>query len=74
MAGIMCWEIRAMAKDQTAVDKERIVAIGLLSDVHLRMLGSSLKQVFLISEDDQFDALIRALDEMEATRGSGSTH
>ncbi|MEO0063321.1 MAG: hypothetical protein RLZZ08_1881 [Pseudomonadota bacterium] len=63
-----------MAKDQTAVDKERIVAIGLLSDVHLRMLGSSLKQVFLISEDDQFDALIRALDEMEATRGSGSTH
>lgn len=44
---------------------EPIVAVGLLTKVHLRMLGASLKQVFPIGQDDTFDSLIAALDEAQ---------
>ena len=39
------------------------VAIGLLTETNIRMLGPSLRQVFPIPDDHKFDELIRALDE-----------
>lgn len=47
------------------MSNEPIVAVGLLTKVHLRMLGSSLKQVFPIDQDDTFDSLIAALDQAQ---------
>lgn len=44
---------------------EPIVAVGLLTKMHLRMLGSSLKQVFPIDQDNTFDSLIAALDDAQ---------
>jgi hypothetical protein len=53
----------------SAVDREPIVAIGLLTDTHVRMLGSSLKQVFPLADDHAFDDLLRALDEVDREEG-----
>lgn len=47
------------------MDNERIVAIGLLTQTHLSMLGSSLKQVIPITDDNCFDALLQALNEAD---------
>jgi hypothetical protein len=45
------------------VPKDPFVAVGLLTETNIRMLGSSLRQVFRIPEDDKFADLIKALDE-----------
>ena len=45
-----------------------IVAIGLLTQTHLRMLGSSLKTVFRAEDTDRFDLLLKALDEADRAR------
>ena len=42
------------------------VAIGLLTETNIRMLGPSLRQVFPIPDDNKFDDLLKALD---AARG-----
>lgn len=47
------------------MEREPIVAIGLLTQTHIRMLGSSLKQVFPIADDNRFDDLLEALDELD---------
>ena len=39
------------------------VAVGLLTETNIRMLGSSLRHVFPIPRDDKFDDLVKALDE-----------
>ena len=39
------------------------VAVGLLTETNVRMLGTSLRQVFPIPEDNKFDELLQALDE-----------
>lgn len=39
------------------------VAVGLLTETNIRMLGSSLRQVFPIPDDNKFDELVKALDE-----------
>jgi hypothetical protein len=39
------------------------VAVGLLTQTNLRMLGPSLRQVFPLPLDNKFDDLLRALDE-----------
>ena len=44
-------------------DEEPFVAIGLLTETNIRMLGTSLRQVFPIPRDDKFDDLVRALDK-----------
>jgi hypothetical protein len=46
------------------VANEPFVAIGLLTETNIRMLGPSLRQVFPIPHDHKFDDLIRALDEV----------
>jgi hypothetical protein len=45
------------------VADEPFVAIGFLTETNIRMLGSSLKQVFPIPDDEKFDYLLKALDE-----------
>jgi len=45
------------------VDDEPFVGIGLLTETNIRMLGTSLRQVFPIPQDNRFDDLIRALDQ-----------
>jgi len=52
--------------------QEDIVAIGLLTRTHLRMLGSSLKTVFRAEDTDRFDALLKALDEADRKRALSS--
>lgn len=42
---------------------EPFVAIGLLTETNIRMLGTSLRQVFPIPQDNKFDDLVKALDE-----------
>lgn len=51
------------------MEREPIVAIGLLTDTHVRMLGSSLKQVFPIADDNAFDDLLKALDDIGNSTG-----
>ena len=45
------------------VPNDPFVAVGLLTESNIRMLGPSLRQVFPIPRDDKFDDLIQALDE-----------
>jgi hypothetical protein len=44
------------------VEDEPFVGIGLLTETNIRMLGTSLRQVFPIPRDDRFDDLLRLLD------------
>jgi len=45
------------------VDDEPFVGIGLLTETNIRMLGTSLRQVFPIPNDNRFEDLIKALDK-----------
>jgi hypothetical protein len=45
------------------VDDEPFVGIGLLTETNIRMLGTSLRQVFPIPHDNRFDDLLRLLDD-----------
>ena len=45
------------------MDDEPFVGIGLLTETNIRMLGSSLRQVFPIPRDDRFDNLLKLLDD-----------
>jgi hypothetical protein len=48
-----------------AMEDDKIVAVGLLTQTNLRMLGSSLKVVFAVDEDTaEFDELLQALDHL----------
>jgi hypothetical protein len=50
-----------------AAEQEPVVAVGLLTQTHLNVLGTSLKQVFPIPEDTRFDDLLNALDNLGRT-------
>jgi hypothetical protein len=39
------------------------IAVALLTETNVRMLGPSLRKVFPIPQDDKFDDLIKALDQ-----------
>jgi len=53
-----------------AMENDKIVAVGLLTQTNLRMLGSSLKVVFAVDEDTaEFDELLQALDNLGERRG-----
>lgn len=47
------------------MDQERIVAIGLLTERDLSLLGPAFKWAWPIEEVPQFDELIRAIDEAD---------
>ncbi len=44
--------------------QEPFVAIGLLTQANVQMLGPSLRQIFPIPQDRKFDPLVRALDRV----------
>ena len=44
------------------MEDEPFVGIGLLTETNIRMLGTSLRQVFPIPHDSRFEDLIKALD------------
>lgn len=52
----------------SALPDEPIVAIGLLTRTHMRMLKDSLPRVFPIASDGKFDDLLEALDRAEEER------
>ena len=46
-------------------DRDKIVAVSLLTAEETRVLGSSLKRVYAVPDDGSFDELLRALDRSE---------
>jgi len=44
------------------VEDEPYVGIGLLTETNIRMLGTSLRQVFPIPQDNRFEELLKQLD------------
>jgi hypothetical protein len=68
-AGILVEMARSFARfgarTMVAMENDKIVAVGLLTQTNLRMLGSSLKIVFSVDEDTtEFDELLQALDRL----------
>ena len=51
------------------METDKVVAIGLLTRSNLQMLGSSLKHVIPVSDDDRFEDILKALDESDMSRG-----
>jgi hypothetical protein len=45
------------------VTNDPFTAVGLSTETNIRMLGTSLRQVFPILHDDKFEGLVAALDE-----------
>ena len=58
-----------VAEVARTVDRETIIAIGLLTNTHVRMLGNSLKHVFPLADDDAFADLLKALDQIDPETG-----
>jgi hypothetical protein len=48
------------------MDNEKIVAIALLTETHVRMLGTSLKKIFSITEDGRFDDVLKSIDDVHS--------
>jgi hypothetical protein len=46
------------------MNREPIVAVGLLTQTQIKMLGPALRQVIPLSEDGRFDELLAALDRV----------
>jgi hypothetical protein len=44
------------------MNHEPIVAVGLLTQTQVKMLGPALRRVFALPEDGRFDNLLAALD------------
>ena len=52
-----------------AMEDDRIVAVGLLTQTNLNMLGNSLKIVFAVDDETaEFDELLDALDRIGERR------
>ncbi len=50
---------------EPVLGKERIVAVGLLTERDLSLLGHSFTRLWPVEETPCFDGLIRAIDEAE---------
>lgn len=46
-------------------ERERIVAVGLLSQNDLERLGQTFTRVYRIEDEDRFDDLLQAIDRAE---------
>ena len=53
---------------------ERIVAIGLLTQHDLDLLGSGFRRAFKVDADPCFDDLLAAIDEAEERSDRAKTH
>jgi len=47
------------------VDQERIIAVGLLTQTDLNLLGPSFKRAWPVEEASCFSGLLRAIDEAD---------
>ncbi|WP_454279472.1 hypothetical protein [Sphingomonas sp. Marseille-Q8236] len=63
----------AMTRDQPKVPRrpDPIVAVGLLTQRDLDVLGSGFRRSFPVEEDAAFDDLLRALDSIEGIKLPG---
>ena len=60
---------RPDARTLVAMEDDRIVAVGLLTQTNLNMLGNSLKLVFAVNDEaEEFDELLQALDRLGERR------
>lgn len=59
---------RTSPSESNVPDRDRIVAISLLTSEDIQVLGSSLKRVYPVPEDGSFDDLLRALDREDSRR------
>jgi hypothetical protein len=50
---------------EPVLGKERIVAVGLLTERDLSLLGHSFTRLWPVEETPCFDGLIKAIDEAE---------
>ncbi len=48
------------------MERERVVAVGLLTERELAFVGQSLRRVYRIDEGDCFGDLLRAIDDADA--------
>lgn len=55
----------AMSRPQKTLAPERIVAVGLLTQGDLEVLGSSFKRMFPVNETPCFGELLLAIDEAD---------
>ena len=46
-------------------DRQRVVAVGLLTERDLSILGQGFKRVYHLDESDHFQALLAAIDAAE---------
>ena len=51
---------------------ERVVAVGLLTANDLHVLGTGFRRCFPVSEELDFDDLLRAIDEAEARHAASA--
>ena len=62
-----------MTRDRSPAPRrpDPIVAVGLLTQRDLDVLGSGFRRSFPVEEDAAFDDLLRALDSIEAIKMPG---
>jgi hypothetical protein len=53
-------------------DRDRVVAIGLLTQRDLDMLGDGLRHVYRVDESRKFDDLLLAIDEAMSASGDAA--
>jgi len=51
------------------LNRQRIVAVGLLTEGDLRLLGSGFDRLWPVEQTPQFDELLRAIDEADQRLG-----
>jgi len=50
------------------VNGERIVAVGLLTERELALVGQELRRIYRVDEDESFTELLTAIDLADAKR------
>lgn len=50
------------------MEKDRIVAVGLLTEKDLAVLGTGFRRAYRVSDDADFTDLLKAIDVAEARR------
>lgn len=62
------------AKRSVTMPHDRIIAVGLLTERDLRVLGEGFNRVFAVEDVKDFDNLLARLDHIEATSPTRSRH
>ena len=54
-----------MASDRESSEDQRIVAVGLLTQREVTLLGSQLSRLYPLEDDDAFADLVEAVDRAD---------